>query len=84
MHPVSGSRVLTARELAKVDAAMGAVTVSAGELCGADKPLLAIEVTSASQGTKTFFDDFYSCMDFGRTYVTNIDAVFSVLRELTR
>jgi hypothetical protein len=84
MHPVSGSRVLTARERLKVDAAMGAVTVSAGEVCGADKPLLTIEVTSASQGTKTFFDDFYSCMDRSRTYVTNIDAVFSLFRELTR
>jgi hypothetical protein len=84
MHSVSGSRVLTAAELAQVDAVMGALTIFTGEVCGADKPLLTIEVTSKSQGTKTFFDDFYSCMDRSRTYVSNIDAVFSALRELTR
>jgi len=79
---VSGSRTLTAREVASIDAAMKDVKLSSGEICGADKPMLNISVTSASKGTKTYTDSFYSCMGGDRTYVDNIDGVFGAFRDL--
>ncbi|GEM_PF-1652916 len=84
MRTVTGSRTLSAHELELIDEAMRAVKVTSGGACGADKPLLTIEVTSASEGTRKFFDDFYACMDPSRTYVSNIDVVFSVLHDLAR
>ena len=82
LHLVTGSRVISAAELATVDAAMNEVAIATDEICGADKPFLSIDVTSASQGTKTYTDSFYSCMGGGRTYVDGIDGVFGALREL--
>jgi hypothetical protein len=81
MHMESGSRTLTRAELATVDAAMNAVSITTEEICGADKPFLSISVTSTSQGTKTYADSFYSCMG-DHTYVDNIDGVFAAFREL--
>ncbi len=82
LHLSTGSRVITTAELATVDVAMNDVKLATEEICGADKPLLSIDVTSASQGTKTYTDSFYSCMGDGRTYVDDIDGVFGALREL--
>jgi hypothetical protein len=79
----TGSRVITTAELATVDAAMDEVSVSTRHACGADKPLMSMKVTSASQGTKTYTDSFYSCGAGDRTYVDNIDGVFSALRALS-
>jgi hypothetical protein len=59
------------------------VKISHEEICGADKPMLNIHVTSRSQGTKTYTDSFYSCMDGDRTFVDNIDEVFSAFRTVT-
>jgi hypothetical protein len=82
LHLSTGSRLITAAELATVNTAMNDVTLSAGDICGADKPMLSIKVTSPSQGTKTYTDSFYSCMGGDRTYVDNIDGVFGALRDL--
>ncbi len=84
MKTRAGQRVLSAAEVKTIDAAMKSVKLSAGEMCGADKPMLEIAVTSASQGTKTYTDSFYSCMDGDRTYVDNIDGVFSAFRAVAR
>ncbi len=82
MQTRAGQRALTAAEVKTIDAAMKRVKVSNGEMCGADKPMLEIAVTSASQGTKTYTDSFYSCMEGNRTYVDNIDGVFSAFRAV--
>jgi hypothetical protein len=79
----AGSRTLTEAEYATVDAAMLALTIYTGNMCGADKPLLLVEVTS-SQGTLAYYDDFYSCLGDARTYVENIGGVFSALGKLTQ
>jgi hypothetical protein len=82
--PVSGTKQLSGAQLASVVAAAKSVSIATQEICGADKPLLEIEVTSASQGKKTYADSFYSCLGEGRTYVDNIDEVFSAFRAITQ
>jgi hypothetical protein len=82
--PVSGTKQLSAAQLASVVAAAKSVSITTQEMCGADKPFLEIEVTSPSQGKKTYADSFYSCMGEGRTYVDNIDEVFSAFRAITQ
>jgi hypothetical protein len=82
MHSVSGSKTLTASQLKKVDAAMKQVKVTNEDICGADKPLLNISVTSASKGTVEYTDSFYACMGGERLYVDNIDGVFGAFRDL--
>jgi hypothetical protein len=78
---VSGNKTLTAAQVAKVDAAMDNVAITTETICGADKPLLTITVSSPSQGTKTFKDSFYSC-DGNGPYVDNIDGVFGAFRDI--
>lgn len=80
---VTGSRPATASDISKLNGAMRTVKVSHDDICGADKPMLEIHVTSRSQGTKTYSDSFYSCMDGDRTYVDNIDEVFGAFRTVT-
>ena len=75
----TGSTTITVAELAKVNQAMNAVTISTVDLCGADKPLLQIKVT-APGGEKTYTDSFYSCDGGNRVYVDNIGGVFGALR----
>lgn len=82
MHSVSGSKTLTAAQLKKVDAAMNQVKVTDQDICGADKPMLNISVTSAAKGTVQYTDSFYACMGGERLYVDNIDGVFSAFRDL--
>lgn len=82
LHVVTGSRTLSRAELEAVSSAMLDVKLATDEVCGADKPLLSIKVTSASQGTRTYTDSFYSCMGGDRTYVDHIDGVFSALGDL--
>lgn len=83
MHNKTGSRTLTVAELGQVNDAMNNVVLAQEDICGADKPMLEFTVSSASQGTKTFRDSFYSCMGGSHTYVDNIDGVFSVMRDLS-
>jgi hypothetical protein len=74
-----GSKVIGAADYAAVDAAMDALTISKGDICGADKPYEKLEVTTPA-GTKTYIDSFYSCQGNG-TYVDNIGGVFAALRD---
>jgi hypothetical protein len=80
---VSGSRVLAPADLAVIDAAMFAMRVSSDDRCGADKPLLKVHVTSASAGTRSYLDSFYSCFAGGELFVDNIDEVFGLLDAFT-
>jgi hypothetical protein len=82
MHPISGSKNLRNEDVAAIDAAMNDVKISQQDICGADKPLLTISVTSASQGTKKYLDNFYSCWGDGNTFVDNIDGVFATFRAI--
>lgn len=76
----TGSKVLTTKELKAVQAALAGLAVSTGDICGADKPWLSIDV-SAPSGDKTLVDEFYSCRGGNDTYVSGIDAVFAALRD---
>jgi hypothetical protein len=58
---------------------MNGVTIATEDMCGADKPLYQIEVTTPA-GAKTYTDSFYKCQGGNRTYVDGINEVFSVLR----
>jgi hypothetical protein len=80
LHLVTGSKTLTAAQMSRVNAAMNGVTINTQQMCGADKPLLTIKVTSPA-GEKTYTDAFYSCWGDCRTYVNGIDAVFGALRD---
>ncbi len=81
MHLKTGVTTATAAEMVKINAAMNAVKLTGRDnMCGADKPLLTIKVTSPA-GEKTYTDSFYSCWGDGRTFVDNIDGVFGALRN---
>jgi hypothetical protein len=83
MHNVSGSRVLTAREVATITKAADAVKVTTNDICGADKPLLTISVTTPTS-TRKYTDSFYACNGGNSTYVENIDGVFGAMRAAAR
>ncbi len=72
----TGTKVLSATELASIVSAAKAVKVSTSDICGADKPVLTMTVTAPSTGTKTYKDSFYACNGNG-TYVDGIDEVNS-------
>jgi len=76
----TGSKVLNAAEVSAVNAAMDAVTISTDNLCGADKPFMTLEVTSAG-GVKKYTDSFYSCRGTG-PFVDNIGGVFTAMRDV--
>ncbi len=82
MSKKTGTTSLSAAQLDKINKAMDDVEVTHEDICGADKPMLTLSVSSTSQGTKTYKDSFYSCQKDG-TYVTNIDGVFTAFREVT-
>jgi predicted secreted protein len=79
---VKTTKTLTTAQLAKVDEAMRTVKISKSDICGADKPFMTLTVTAAG-ATKTFHDEFYSCMGGDKVFVTNIGAPFTVFRDLT-
>ena len=79
---VVGGRVLSTTELDGVVRALDMVVVSHGTGCGADKSTESLTITNLA-GEREFFDDFYACLAVpGRTYVANIDAVFTALYAL--
>lgn len=78
-----GLRTLSTVEAADVDATLLGVSISTLTSCGNDKPLMWMEVSSPGQGTKKFYDSFYSCSGLG-TYVENIDGVFAKLHEFVK
>jgi hypothetical protein len=79
-HPVTGQRTLTPTEQATLVAALDKVMIASTPACGADKQVLALKVTTPA-GEKEYLDNFYSCLKMG-VYVSNIDDVFQVLRQL--
>lgn len=82
LHLVTGSRTLTTAELASVTRAANAVKITTRDICGADKPMLKIKVTTPA-GETTYTDDFYSCFGQG-PFVENIDAVFGAFRNVAK
>ena len=80
----SGSRVLSATEVATIDSAMQDVEVSSEDLCWEDMPMRTIAVT-ARLSTESFVDESVRC---GRAEngapITNIDGVFDALEKLAR
>lgn len=76
----TGTKVLTTAQLAAVTTAAKAMTIATQDICGADKPMLTVTVSSPSQGTKTYKDSFYACQNDG-TYVNDIDGVFAAFRQ---
>jgi hypothetical protein len=54
-------------------------TPSRAIICGADKPLEQIDVTTPA-GMKTYTDSFYSCWGDKYTFVANIGDVFTAMR----
>lgn len=79
----TGSRTLTEAEYATVDAAMLGLSIYDGDMCGADKSMLVVEVTTPG-GTFEYHDNFYACMGDGKVFVENIDGVFGALGELSQ
>jgi hypothetical protein len=79
---VVGQRVLTDFERDALVAALAKVAVTTAPSCGADKGILALKVTTPA-GEKEYLDNFYQCQKQG-VYVTNIDGVFQVLRQLVK
>lgn len=82
MTQVTGSKTLTAAEYAQVEAGIKEVSISEQNACGADKPMLSLYVSTPT-GTTEYKDDFYSCWGNG-PFVSNIEAVFSAMREVTK
>jgi hypothetical protein len=81
----TGSRTLTASELAGVEAALAAVRVSARTDCGADKERLTMTVVQGS-AQMVYGDDFYACDMMEAQYVQSqgLDALVSTLTTLPR
>jgi hypothetical protein len=78
MHMKSGVSALLADQVVKINDAANSVTVSNASICGTDKGLLTISVSTATS-TKTYTDSFYSCRGGSGTYVNDIDGVFRAL-----
>lgn len=76
----SGTKVLTTAQLAAVVDAAKTMKLATQEICGADKPLLTVTVSSPTQGTKTYKDSFYACQGNG-PFVDDIDGVFAAFRQ---
>jgi hypothetical protein len=82
MQTETGSRVVSAATVGKINDAANGVTVSKQSICGTDKPLLTLSV-SVGSSTKKYTDAFYSCRA-GGTYVDGIDDVFRAFYEASR
>ena len=83
LRTTEGKRTLTAAEVARVNDAMVAMVVSTKGSCGADKPGYVVTVSSP-RGDQALWDDFYQCGKSDKTYVTNIDRIFTALGALAR
>lgn len=80
LHLKTGTTTITVAELAKINKAMDAVKVATTDMCGADKPLEQIKVTTPA-GEKTYTDSFYRCQGGARTYIDGIGEVFAAMRD---
>lgn len=79
---VNAEKSLTNAQLTKILRAAKELKVVKGDACGADKPLLAVLVSSRSQGLMTYTDSFYGCLEGDRVFVDNIDELIRVLSEI--
>ncbi len=82
-HSEENLEFLTIDEFESVLSAYSALVVGSSGICGADKPLITLEVED--EGTTTVYvDDFYSCTERveGAIPVLNIDELYHLLRDL--
>src|SRR5262249_113050 len=82
LQNTKGTQKLDATEQGTIDAAMKALVVSKSTACGADKGPYTVTVTTP-RGTKTYYASFSICNGGGKTYVDNIDGVFSAFGKFT-
>jgi len=83
--PRTGSRALQDAEWSALQPKLAALVVSSGSTCGADKPQLALTVTT-SAGDLEYGDDFYACQDRSRPYIVSagLDGALAALNTLAR
>jgi hypothetical protein len=83
--PRMGSRALQDAEWSTLQPKLAALVVSARTTCGADKPELALIVTT-SAGDLEYGDDFYACQDRARPYIVTdaLDSALATLGTLAR
>jgi len=86
-EPISGERALTESELQSVNDAFHGIALSTAKTCGADAAVLTLDVKT-NQGVEHYVDDFYSGCPWqthdGRTFVTGLNNLGAVLRELSQ
>jgi hypothetical protein len=78
----TGARALSEAEYAQAQVALSALKVVTQAGCGADKSLRKVFVTTP-RGEFEYVDSFYFCQGGGKTYVDNIDGVFTALNQLS-
>ena len=86
-EPITGERTLSDAELDSVNDAFHGIALSTAKSCGADAPLITLDVTT-HQGVERYVDDFYSDCPWGahagRTFVTGLGDLAGVLSELAK
>ncbi|HEX7841400.1 MAG TPA: hypothetical protein VF469_28170 [Kofleriaceae bacterium] len=83
--PRSGVRALGDDEWSALVPTLAALIVSDATTCGADKPVLALIVTTG-EGDREYGDDFYACRDRSKPYIIShaLDSAQQALGELAR
>jgi hypothetical protein len=79
---VTGSKAMTADDLAAVDAAMKGVVVSQDLQCLQDIGIVSVTITSASGGSKTFLDSVAGCPGQAGPFLGNLDPVFTAFEHV--
>jgi len=69
-EPKSGSRTLTDSEWTGLQPTLSALVVDEGKTCGADKPTLALIVTTGA-GDLEYGDGFYGCQTHDKPLITS-------------
>jgi hypothetical protein len=86
-EPINGERALSEAELDSVNEAFLGIALSTAKSCGADAPLITLDVET-NQGVERYLDDFYSGCPWeahaGPTFVTGLGALAGVLSELSK
>jgi SOS-response transcriptional repressor LexA len=77
-----GQRAMSNQEYSKHLEALGKTVISKRKICGGDKPVETLKLTTP-EGDTEYADSFDSCQAKS-TYIDNIDAVFDVLRNLPK
>lgn len=76
----TGSKKLSAAQTKAIVDAARAASIHTGDMCGADKPMLSVRVTTPA-GTKKYLDAFYSCRGGSSKYIDGIDAIFGAMSD---